>query len=107
MKRYDLDQGTDYHPAATMVESFEGYWVEADEALAEIKRLEDHLHGCREQREAAEAVETKAQDEVVRLRAAMEDAARILVNIEEQPTPNVKLMNDAWVVLRTALGYKP
>lgn len=117
MKRYDLDQGNDYHPAATM--------------LAEIARLEDHLHGCREQREAAEALESKAQIEIVRLkaefvlahkevlqvdirlkqeverlRAVMEDAARILLDCEERPTPNAKLIHDAWVTLRTGLGYK-
>jgi len=35
------------------------------------------------------------------LNAAMEDAARILLNAEERPTPNVTLMHDAWVEPRS------
>lgn len=37
----------------------------------EVARLEDHLRGCREEREAAEACRAKAEAEVERLREAL------------------------------------
>lgn len=46
--------------------------VRSQEALhAEIRRLEDHLRGCREQRDAAEAMCAKAEAEVERVRKGL------------------------------------
>lgn len=66
-RRYDVSR-PDGWPAR---ERSDGEFVMAADAIAEIKRLEgrcslleDHLHGCREEREAAEALCTKAESEL-------------------------------------------
>ena len=96
MKRYDLDQGNEYHPAATMEERPEGDWCAYEDVVAEFAKAHEEVL----------QVDIRLKQEVTRLRTAMEDATRILLNCEERPTPNVKLIHDAWVVLRTALGHK-
>lgn len=48
IKRYSLDYGNDYHPAATMDENPLGDWC----AYEDVERLEEQLCAARRERDA-------------------------------------------------------
>lgn len=51
IQRYELDQGTDYHPAATMDENPLGDWCRYEDVEAELARLQAQLCATRWERD--------------------------------------------------------